>query len=84
MPRLNRAQTPRPRFAHPVLSLVVAAVAAVAAIAQCGLLLDSAAAGRASATPALSSNRAEAVPARKQRVGAAPTAAVARDTARPN
>jgi hypothetical protein len=34
------------RFSHPLLALLIAAMAAVGAIAQCGLLLDADATGR--------------------------------------
>ena len=80
----NRFQSPRPRISNPVLVLLIAAIAAVAAIAQCGFLLDSAAAGRTSGAPALLSTSFDAGPSAKQRVAAASADAEAGDKLHPN
>ena len=60
------------RFAHPLLALLIAAVAAVGAIAQCGLLLDEA------------SSDTQAQPVERPQVAAAPNATASTETERQN
>ncbi len=74
------------RILHPLLVLLIAAGTAVAAIAQCGLLLDAAAAeqGAAGATAALTGSDMASRPAEPPRVAAAPGVAPSPDAARTN
>ena len=86
MGNLTQSQGRGARLSHPVLTLLIAAVAAIGAISQCGLLLDAASTSRSAAgtSPrALSSRPATA--AQSPQVAAATRSAVSSANAtRPN
>ena len=85
MLRRNDLQGLLARFSHPLLVLLIAAIAAVSAIAQCGLMLDAEAVGRPVAdTPASAAADASTQPAERPHIAAAQGAATSSDAARPN
>ena len=81
----NQAQGRGARLSHPVLALLIAAVAAVGAISQCGLLLDAASArSSAGGTSVQAASSTPASPAERPRVAAARGAAPSPGATRPN
>ena len=85
MLRRNDLQGLLARFSHPLLALLIAAIAAVGAIAQCGLMLDAAAVGRPVAdTPASAAAVASVRPTERPHVAAAPSDASSLESPRPN
>ena len=68
----NQAQERRVRLSHPLLALLIAAVAAIGAISQCGLLLDAATASRGSpSTSAQAVSGTSVGPAERPRIATA-------------
>jgi hypothetical protein len=86
MRRRNEPQGLLARFSNPLLALLIAAVAAVGAIAQCGLMLDAAVVGAGAASApdrAAVVSRVQAA-AERPHIAAAPSVATSSETPRPN
>lgn len=81
----NQAQRRGARLSHPVLALLIAAVAAIGAISQCGLLLDAAtASSSADGVSDRAMSRTAVSSAERPRVAAAQSTAPSPDATRPN
>jgi len=85
MRRRNDLQGLFARFSHPLLALLIAAIAAVGAIAQCGLMLDAAAVGKPVADmPASAAAVASVQPAEGPHLAAAPRVSTSSEGVQPN
>ena len=81
----NQAQGRGARLSNPVLALLIAAVAAIGAIAQCGSLLDAASAGQGAERATVQSvSPAPVKPTERPHLAAAQRAVPSPGAGRPN